>query len=118
MTDSDSTAAPSPSAGEVPRDAPPGQERQRVRFRVSGRVQGVGFRVFVQREASLLGLSGWVRNTWDGRVEGEAEGAREALLSFQGSLRHGPPSGFVASCTVEPLPPLDDHGPFRITRDA
>jgi len=89
-----------------------------VRFRVSGRVQGVGFRAFVQREASLLGLAGWVRNTWDGRVEGEAEGPREAVLPFQAALRQGPPSGFVSACVVEPLPALGEIGPYRIARDA
>ncbi len=91
---------------------------ERIRFRVAGRVQGVGFRAFVQREASLLGLAGWVRNTWDGRVEGEAEGDSERLGRFQGSLRQGPPGSFVESCVVEPAPALGFDGPFRIARDS
>ena len=48
-------------------------------FLVKGRVQGVGFRWFVQREACQLGLRGWVRNTADGDVEVMAAGGEEQL---------------------------------------
>lgn len=61
-----------------------------LHFLVQGRVQGVGFRWFVQREASELGLRGWVRNTEEGDVEVVASGTVEDLAELRGSLRQGP----------------------------
>ena len=55
-----------------------------------GRVQGVGFRWFVEREAHLLAIAGWVRNNSDGSVEVLAMGTRDQLLGFQSRLRRGP----------------------------
>ena len=63
----------------------------RVRLRVVGRVQGVGYRFFIEREAGRLGLSGWVRNMPDGSVELEAEGDRAILRELVGRAREGPP---------------------------
>lgn len=60
-----------------------------------GVVQGVGFRWFAQREASLLGLTGWVANEPDGSVRCLATGPRAALETFADRLREGPPSGRV-----------------------
>jgi acylphosphatase len=53
-------------------------------------VQGVGFRWFVQREASELDLRGWVRNTEEGEVEVVASGTAEDLAELRASLRRGP----------------------------
>ena len=61
-----------------------------LHFLVKGRVQGVGFRWFVQREASELGLRGWVRNTEDGHVEVVASGEVADLAELRDSLRKGP----------------------------
>lgn len=61
-----------------------------LHFLVRGRVQGVGFRWFVQREASELELRGWVRNTEDGDVEIVASGTTEDLSELRSSLRRGP----------------------------
>jgi acylphosphatase len=61
-----------------------------LHFLVQGRVQGVGFRWFVHREASELSLSGWVRNTEDGDVEVVASGAPADLAELRVSLRKGP----------------------------
>ena len=61
-----------------------------VHFLVQGRVQGVGFRWFVHREASELDLRGWVRNTEDGDVEVVAAGTTEDLDELRQSLRRGP----------------------------
>lgn len=61
-----------------------------VHFLIQGRVQGVGFRWFVQREASELQLRGWVRNTEDGEVEVVAAGEAADLDELRGSLRCGP----------------------------
>src|SRR5256712_13077431 len=57
---------------------------------VSGDVQGVGYRAFTQRAAKDLGLSGWVRNLYDGRVQVEAEGPRAKAEELLGRLRRGP----------------------------
>jgi acylphosphatase len=62
---------------------------------VSGLVQGVGFRFFVNRAASIEGIHGWVRNLPDGRVEIRAEGETEALERFERQVRQGPPSSRV-----------------------
>jgi len=58
-------------------------------YLVKGRVQGVGFRWFVHREASLLALKGWVRNTEDGDVEVVAAGKREQLEELKVALHKG-----------------------------
>jgi acylphosphatase len=57
---------------------------------VRGRVQGVGFRYFVARQARALELIGWVRNLPDGSVEASAAGSEEALENFERALREGP----------------------------
>jgi acylphosphatase len=61
-----------------------------LHFLIQGRVQGVGFRWFVQREASELKLRGWVRNTEDGNVEVVAAGEAGDLDELRLSLRKGP----------------------------
>jgi acylphosphatase len=61
-----------------------------LHFLIRGRVQGVGFRWFVQREASELELRGWVRNTEDGDVEVVASGSPDDLGELRRSLRRGP----------------------------
>lgn len=62
-----------------------------LRCLVTGRVQGVGFRFFVQREARKLGLTGWVRNLPTGEVELEASGDRSDLEMLLRHLEQGPP---------------------------
>ena len=69
------------------------------RYLVRGRVQGVGYRYFVSREAEALGVSGFARNLPDGTVEVLGEGAAEALARFEDKLRSGP--AFSAVETVE-----------------
>jgi len=63
---------------------------QTTRWVLSGRVQGVGFRWFVARRATGLGLVGWARNLADGRVEVVAAGPTTALASLDRQLRDGP----------------------------
>lgn len=60
------------------------------RWYVSGRVQGVGFRWFVVKHARALGLTGWVRNEADGRVQVYAVGRRDELNRLAGYLHQGP----------------------------
>lgn len=64
--------------------------KARLHACISGRVQGVAFRFFAQHEARVLGLTGWVRNLYDGRVEVVAEGERERLEQFLAELKKGP----------------------------
>jgi acylphosphatase len=75
----------------------------RVRFRVHGGVQGVGFRRFAAREAQALGLAGWVRNEPDGTVSGEAEGPGAALEAFRVQLALGPAFAAVERLDWEAL---------------
>ena len=65
-------------------------ETQAKRFFVSGRVQGVGFRFFVERSAASLGVGGYVRNLYDGRVEVYAIGSAEQMDALKNALRRGP----------------------------
>lgn len=60
------------------------------RFIVRGRVQGVGFRWFVEREAQQLGLAGWVRNNEDSTVECVAAGPEEKVAALRARLEQGP----------------------------
>ena len=62
---------------------------------VHGRVQGVGFRIYVARTARRLGLVGWVANEASGRVRSVAEGSRAALETLLEELRSGPPGARV-----------------------
>jgi acylphosphatase len=64
---------------------------------VSGRVQGVGFRFFAINRANTYGITGWVKNLYDGRVEIEAEGRKKNLLLFLEDIRIGPRSGHVSN---------------------
>lgn len=66
-----------------------------VRVRVTGRVQGVGFRYWTRREAERLGLRGWVRNEPDGTVAVLLAGEDEAVAAMLGLLRQGPPGAAV-----------------------
>ncbi len=67
----------------------------RVRARVTGKVQGVGFRWFVTRAARSHQLGGWVRNLPDGTVQLEAEGSLDRIDEFLLTLRQGPPGSRV-----------------------
>jgi acylphosphatase len=72
----------------------------RAHLHVSGWVQGVSFRGFARKCAQELGLTGWVRNLYDGRVEAVAEGPRPVLEAFIAKLREGPPSARVEEVRV------------------
>jgi len=74
-------------------------------FVVSGRVQGVSFRAWTEGVARSLGVTGWVRNRADGRVEGLAEGADEALATFVARLHEGPRAARVDQVVTEPAEP-------------
>jgi acylphosphatase len=84
------------------------------RYLVRGRVQGVGFRWFVEREANTLGIAGWVRNRPDGTVEILAEGTREQLSSLHSRLRQGPRASRVDEVEVDEVQPVEGLKTFRI----
>jgi acylphosphatase len=84
------------------------------RFIVRGRVQGVGFRWFVEREAHLLGIAGWVRNNADGSVEVLAQGTRDQLSGLHSRLREGPRAARVDDVDVSSAKPVNGTGSFRI----
>jgi acylphosphatase len=81
---------------------------------VRGRVQGVGFRYFVLREAMDLGLDGWVANTRDGSVRCVAEGPRDRLDALLALLRAGPPAAIVDHVSELWMPPTGTLGPFEV----
>jgi acylphosphatase len=82
-----------------PRDRRHRQERRRLKIvrhvAVQGRVQGVGFRAFVEHEALKRGLAGWVRNRHDGSVEAVVSGEETIVADMIEACRRGPPGSRV-----------------------
>ena len=72
-----------------------------VHIVVQGLVQGVGFRYFVHRQASRLGLMGWVRNLYNGDVEIEASGERSLIEELIKDVKIGPRSAYVKDLKIE-----------------
>jgi acylphosphatase len=81
-----------------------------VRATITGRVQGVGFRAFVEREARRRGLSGWVRNRQDGAVEAVFSGPGETVDAMIAACRVGPRSAVVLQVATEPIPVPPPYG--------
>jgi acylphosphatase len=96
-----------------PAPPPPGA-RRRLDAVVRGRVQGVGYRFFVIRAATELGLMGWVANLPDGAVRCVAEGDGAALEAFAGRLRDGPASALVADVLTAWPPATGEFSSFSI----
>ncbi len=84
------------------------------RFVVRGRVQGVGFRWFVEREAHILGIAGWVRNNTDGGVEVFAQGTRDQLSGLRSRLREGPRAARVDAVAESDARTASGISSFRI----
>jgi len=80
------------------------------RYTVSGRVQGVGYRYFVLRQAERLGVTGFARNRPDGSVEVVAEGSEELLDELADRLREGPAFASVSGMEREAIAPRGDSG--------
>jgi acylphosphatase len=81
---------------------------------LTGKVQGVGFRAFTQEQAELLGVTGYVRNLTDGRVEALAEGRRAVLAELMRRLEAGPSAAEVRSMETEDLPSSEQYETFTI----
>ena len=84
-----------------------------LHFLVSGRVQGVFFRMETQQQANLFSLTGWVHNLADGRVEGIVSGEEKALEDFRQWLQKGPELARVLKVEVEYVL-LQDFSGFSI----
>jgi acylphosphatase len=84
------------------------------RFLVRGRVQGVGFRWFAEREAHILQIAGWVRNNPDGSVEVLAMGTREQLSGMRSRLREGPRAARVDDIEESDAEPVAGLNTFQV----
>jgi acylphosphatase len=84
------------------------------RFGVTGRVQGVGFRYFVQEAADREGVMGYVRNLPDGSVEAYVEGEAEAVTRVERAIRQGPGGAHVKNVNVDDEEPGGYYKGFSI----
>lgn len=76
-------------------------KKVKVHLLISGRVQGVAFRYHTQDIAQSLGINGWVRNCWDGKVEIVIEGEEEKVKRLIGWCYQGPESAMIEKVEVE-----------------
>ena len=83
--------------------------RATLHLQIEGRVQGVGYRVWVAREAERRGLDGWVRNRADGSVEAVFAGESDAVAAMMQACRRGPATAIVV--TVTEIDAVPDPGP-------
>lgn len=83
-------------------------------IKITGRVQGVGFRYFVQKRASELDINGWVKNTPDGGVLVMAQGDEKDMETFLDHLRMGPSMARVIGFTKSELPDVERFDDFRV----
>lgn len=81
---------------------------------IEGRVQGVFYRAFTMNLASKLGLNGWVRNLYDGRVEALFEGSRELIERAIGECRKGPVGSSVRNIDVQWEESSGEYKDFKI----
>jgi acylphosphatase len=88
--------------------------KARAHVFVSGKVQGVFFRQTTQRQAESRGVTGWVKNLPDGRVEAVFEGEENAVQSLVDFCKKGPPGAVVTDFSVESEPFTGKFGDFEI----
>ena len=90
---------------------------ERLTARLTGRVQGVGFRYWARRQADALGVTGWVMNAADERVvEVVAEGEAEALAEMESRIRRGPPGAVIESVEARRGPASGEFDRFEIVK--
>jgi acylphosphatase len=90
------------------------REKVRLRAIVHGRVQGVNFRYYTRQQARQLGVTGYVRNVWDGTVEVVAEGPRQQLGQLVQWLHRGPSMAFVEKVDAQWLPATGEFQSFEV----
>ncbi|EED23518.1 acylphosphatase family protein [Talaromyces stipitatus ATCC 10500] len=88
----------------------------RVRFKVHGTVQGVSFRAFTQKRAIEYGVTGWVQNSRDGRVEGEIQGEPELVQKLLKDVDKGPRHAQVVKLEKTDIETQEDEISFEIRR--
>ncbi|MDI9644665.1 MAG: acylphosphatase [Candidatus Verstraetearchaeota archaeon] len=88
----------------------------RVKIKVTGMVQGVGFRYYTYRIAKNLSIKGYVRNQRDGSVEVLAEGEKPKLIDLISELRIGPPESKVENLMVEWQEHKNEYDDFKILK--
>jgi acylphosphatase len=91
------------------------EEKVRAHVFLSGRVQGVAYRYFAEKWAHVAGISGWVRNLNDGRVEVLAEGDRTKVEEFLTHVRTGPRAAVVDEAEVRWENYTGEYSGFEIT---
>jgi acylphosphatase len=89
-------------------------EQARVHVWVTGQVQGVGFRAFVQQSGAVFGLTGWVRNVGYDQVETVAEGPRPVLERFAAAVQTGPRASQVEQTRLEWEKPTGEFKRFEV----
>ena len=85
-----------------------------LKIKVHGRVQGVGFRYSAIQVATRIGISGWVRNEWDGTVQIYCEGEAASVDNFIRWCRKGPSMAYVTSLDIDPVPYQGVYNGFKI----
>ncbi len=88
--------------------------KSKVQVIISGRVQGVWFRANTKNKAEQLGITGWVRNTDDGKVEALFEGEDDLIKEMLEWCKHGPTTAKVTDVKVKKNPDQDEYNSFLI----
>ncbi|USP80100.1 uncharacterized protein yc1106_07374 [Curvularia clavata] len=87
---------------------------KRIQYKVEGRVQGVNFRSFTQKQARSLGVTGYVTNASDGSVQGEAQGSEDKINDFIQHLNKGPPASSVSKVDHSDIATKADESGFSV----
>lgn len=87
---------------------------QQYEIKITGRVQGVGFRYYTRNQANNLNLNGWVRNTLDGGVLAMVQGPKHAINTFVDYMWVGPPMSDVKSVTQVDMQAIEEFADFEI----
>ena len=85
-----------------------------VNIKIIGKVQGVGFRFFVQQQAQKLGINGWVRNIPNGDVEALAQGEKADLEQFIAKVKEGPSFSRVEDVSLNWVKEAEQYFGFEI----
>ncbi|KAH6676667.1 acylphosphatase [Halenospora varia] len=87
---------------------------KRVSFRVHGQVQGVSFRYFTRKKANSYNLTGWVRNTSNGKVEGEAQGDEDGIQKLLKDIDKGPTHAHVVKLEKSEINVVEGESGFEV----